>query len=565
MPESREQRNEVASARAAMNQLMNLADSSRYGERPDPDIALQFAHVLRKPLSRQLALFFEVKLDTITFEGIRVAGSDLVSRQLATILFDAGLRGFQIDPEATVEELARLGVLLATNWSRQAAFDLDFEATAWKLGLRSVHLDVFQPGLQHTESLVDLHDPELVARLQRQLGADIPRQVGAGLTREISTVLRSLRRLPDEAIDPPKPLDLEAEALRPLARMLAAVREDRDATIDEIALVIFECLRNDPGGIGAAETARRLTRHVRALLAAGAPEPAANLLRRSMSLVDSTHFGDFKHRQAIEGELQTLLGDRGREAIAQGVRHEGTRPEDWKGFLFTLAHLARPRTIRTLLVLGEVLPHRCQLQAVADTLVVHVDHHALELKQLLAEAHGEEAVIVLLALARRPDATLLEPILARMMAPEARVRLAALLALRDHRSKRVSEVTRRAAEDVDLDVRMEALRYLSVYRDAEAGTQLMERLRQIGPEDADEHELRAIAMTIGHVMRQNSVPDLRSLAIGQHQSNHPRAHVAALYGLKAAGPSGQATLGAIGRNQPQLRDVVRKVEGGQPQ
>jgi len=532
---------------------------------PDPDIAIEFAKVLREPLSRQLPLFFEVKLETITFEGVQVAGADLVSRQLATILFDAGLRGFQIDPEATLDELARLGGLLATDWSRRAAFDLDFEATAWKLGLRSVHLDHFQPGLQHTEKLVDVHDPELIARLQRLLGSDIPRRGGSGLSREIGAILRSLRRLPDEAVDPPQPLDLEAEALRPLARMVTAVREDRDATIDEISLVIFECLRNDPGGIGAAETARRLTRHVRTLLSVGAPELAADLLRRSMTLVKSDHFRDFKHRQAIEGELQTLLGDRGREAIAQGVRHEGTRPEDWTGFLFTLAHLARPRTIRTLLVLGEILPHRAQLQAVADGLVVHVDHHTLELKQLLAEAHGEEAVIVLLALARRADATLLEPILARMMAPEARVRLAALLALREHRSKRVSEVVRRATEDVDVDVRMEALRYLAVYRDAMAATQLIERLTQVSPDGADEPELRAIAMTIGHILRHDSVSDLRSLAIGDKESKHPETPIAALYGLKAAGRSGKSALGAIGRNQPHLRDLVRKVEGGQTQ
>ena len=97
--------------------------------------------------------------------------------------------------------------------------------------------------------------------------------------------------------------------------------------------------------------------------------------------------------------------------------------------------------------------------------------------------------MVLLALGRRPDPTL-ELILAREGSADAQVREAVLIALRSHQSPRVKQVMRAAIGDPASPVRMEALRYPSVYREVAAAETVKSRLLSVRETDADEAELR---------------------------------------------------------------------------
>ena len=543
-----------------MNHLLQLASAQRAGHGPEDTLASAFARDLRGPLSQQLALTLDFLPEAVNYTSVDVLGHDLISRRLAAGLHGTGLRSVQVYPEVTDEELRQLAHLLCRDWSHHAAFDLDFEATIWQLGFRSVHFDLETRTLTGRDELTEMPDPDVVRTLVKRLGYELVQDTGDGLMMEVGALLRSLRRFPaDNERAQPQPA-LDPAHLKDLQSELDQIKADQDATPALTAMVLFECLRNDPGGIGAADTAQRLVRHVRSLLAAGDPIAAGEILRRPMTLVSGPPFEDWPHRDVVESELKTLLSTSGREAIGRGVHHKGTAAADWAGLLFTLSQLAGPRELRALFALSAVLSERVQLQAVADGLLFLVERYELSLKQLLSEVHAEDTAVVLLALSRRPDATLVEPILARLQASEAVVREAALVALRPHQSPRIKELARRAVEDEALAVRLEAMRYLTVYRDAAAGALLMSRLCELA--EPEPGELKAAAMAAGHILRDQSIAQLQEIAVGERPVAHPDAAGASLWGLRSAGPQGRQALDAIGRRRPALRDAIRVVEGG---
>lgn len=226
------------------------------------------------------------------------------------------------------QELRRLADLLSTDWSHHGTFDLDFEATVWRLGFRAVHFDVEARSLTGREELSLLTDEDVVRQLVARLGYELVQEHGEALNREVGAVLRALRRFPDEDEEPQPAADLSQSERGDIRKELDNIHADRDATPERVSMVAFECLRNDPGGIGAADTARRLVRHIQGLMAAGNPLAAGALLRRPMMLVAGPPFAEWPHQDVVESELRTLLGTHGREAIGRGVRNPATAPED---------------------------------------------------------------------------------------------------------------------------------------------------------------------------------------------------------------------------------------------
>jgi hypothetical protein len=190
------------------------------------------------------------------------------------------------------------------------------------------------------------------------------------------------------------------------------------------------------------------------------------------------------------------------------------------------------------------------------------DRGQTDLRQVLAQAADADLAVVLLALGRRPDPTLVELILAREGSKDAQVREAVLIALRAHQSPRIKEVMRSAVEDEVAAVRMEALRYLSVYRDAAAADKVQARLLAVGERDADEAELRALAIASAIMTRGAGLVRLEEIATGVAKCKHPQAPRAALHGLKAGGAAGREALERIGRSQPALRGDIRSLLGG---
>jgi HEAT repeat protein len=167
-----------------------------------------------------------------------------------------------------------------------------------------------------------------------------------------------------------------------------------------------------------------------------------------------------------------------------------------------------------------------------------------------------------MVLRRKPEATLTEQLLARAQSADPEVRAAVLLALRELQSPRVREVVRSSLKDPAPAVRLEALRYLSVYRDAESAEPILARLRAATADEADEAELRALAIAFAAIQREKALPELEKVASAELSSRQPAALRASLHGIRACGGAGRASLERLGRSQPRLREEIRGLLGG---
>ena len=149
-----------------------------------------------------------------------------------------------------------------------------------------------------------------------------------------------------------------------------------------------------------------------------------------------------------------------------------------------------------------------------------------------------------------------------------------LLALRDHQSARIKEVMRAALDDEAKAVRLEALRYLAVYRDGPASEAIVERLNDSSKRQGlDADELRALAISFAVIRRGEGAPVLEELASvaaeaasrdrkDAERARNARLLTAHIHGLRAAGKAGRAALERLGRSHPELRDEIRQVLGG---
>ena len=132
------------------------------------------------------------------------------------------------------------------------------------------------------------------------------------------------------------------------------------------------------------------------------------------------------------------------------------------------------------------------------------------------------------------------------------MRAAALVAVREQRGPRLTELVVHAIHDPALPVRLEALRYLSAHRLREAAPQVLERLQAA----AEAEELRALALTYALVTSGQGIPELLTVATGGQVRGR-----AAMQGLLACGAPGRAALDQLGRRWPELRPDLREVLG----
>ena len=139
------------------------------------------------------------------------------------------------------------------------------------------------------------------------------------------------------------------------------------------------------------------------------------------------------------------------------------------------------------------------------------------------------------------------------------------MALREQQSPRIKVVMRRALADEERGVRLEALRYLAVYRDVEASALVLKRLYKAREDTCDLDELTALARAYAIIARDRNVADFRELIIrnvGTRTPSHPGIVDAVLSGMSVCGPPGRRALQQLGRDHPHLREKIRGLLGG---
>lgn len=545
--------------RGVATRLLQLAALVRQGRSHSPEAEDQrsaFATLLGDCLAGGVPVHIDVSMRGLVYSSVEVSGSDAVSRVVCEGLHEHGLRAFSVEPSARRAELIDLANLLSTDWRGRAAHDDDLESVAWQLGFDNVHLDISGTQTVAEAEELGLGPEELVHRIARQLGASSFHEDEDALSDEVRGLMVELRRGESPRTEPSLPAGPGAEDWR---AALKEIQAGDDCTDERVGLLLAEVIRTDRRPAGAAKATSRLVIHLRRALQIGQPAVAAALLRPALTFAEPDLYPPDAWTQAIREELGGLARVELRECVEAGwALNRDT--EAWTGLLFSLGAALGVACLDDLARLAQVFPDREAKQALADGLALTLERDQLTLKELLHDAADHQLPLLLLTLRRRPDPTLLGAILARAHHADPVVREAVVLTLRDYQSPRTKELVRAAVTDSARGVRLEALRYLSVYRDAEAAPKVLDRLRTAGPDEVDETELRALAITVARITREKGMADLEKLAGGG--ARHPRAAAAALHGLRSFGAAGRVALERIGRSQPALRDEVRQLLGG---
>ena len=542
-------------ARGAMNRLKVLAEVLR--QRGDAEAASGAFAAAIAPLHAAASVTLEVDERGFTVDGVEVLGGDLVAKVLLDGLQAEGLSRVHILPGAPADEVTQLARLLARDWRQRSSTEDDLELRAWQARFQHVHLELRGRSVHELADVEGVSAEAMVRRLLRRLGLDWLEGDGGALEGEVAALMAELRAIPDGEDAPDPDTDLRART----AEGAAAFASMDAAQLDTAALgvLVFETMRGlwDPAEV--LRFAERLADRALEWLAAGDVDAASVLLRRAALLGEEDLFPGWNGGPALREGLASLFSERA-AAVIEGQARRAGADAAWHRFLFSWAQFATPGALGTLLAVGARLEDLGQRQAIADGLTLLADAGGAGLRELLSTTPDDRLPVVLLALRRRADATLVEPILARERSPAPAVREAVLIALRDHQSPRIKQVVRAALGDADRAVRLEALRYVSVYRDAEAAGLTLDTLRAGGPPGADEAELRAWAIAAALTGREPALPALEALAT--EVTRRPELARASLHGLRAAGGAGRATLDHLGRSHPELRAELRGLLGG---
>lgn len=548
---------EVEVVRGAMGRIAMLGATLRGATTGESEsIARSFAENLGGALQAEVGpVIIEVERNSFSYAGAELGGGDLVMGRLLESLDSQGLRAITLLPWVTQEELVELAALLSRDWLENPGQGL--ESAANQRDLWRVHLEIGVRGLV-TEADGEVRTVDLVRRLLDQLGLDEAALEG-GVAVEVGAMMAMLRRTEEQG--PP-----ESRARGGSTGSVATIRQlrqlevDRDVSENDASIIVYEAARSASTDEEATELVRLALRHVQNHLATGDVEAAALLLRRWLLLVDPDSGLPIERRIAVQAALRDMVGEATRDAVDRGW---AANPDDrlWRGPVFTLARCASLEDLPRIVAIGRTLPAGILHQSISDALILVAQRDEVSVRGLLLHADQEQLPFVLRMVRRSTDATLVEPALARITNEDPAVREAVLISLRNQRSRRIGEVARGCVNDTARPVRMEALRYISVYRDAEAVPLLLTRLQAATERDANFEELRAVAIAAVLASRGEAIVDLEAQATGK-AGRHPRAAEAALAGIKAAGPAGKEALDRIARTHEALRPLVRAVIGG---
>ena len=530
----------------AVEALADLAAGMRGGGRAgaEPEhLVAAFGDALIA-LARQRPVTLQVRPQGLWIDGDPFWINDLLARRVGAGLGAQGLTRVTVLETAQGRTVRALAVLLAREWSTEGAG-----------ALRGLVERGPTPGVDFV------------------FQADVPVAVGGGL--EPGVLLHQLRA---QSANPPAdlvpaldamrarlslPPDVQAaiagagmEARRQLAVEVQAVQQGVDVPWDRVGRVAFEAMRLDAAGLQAADTFRLAVDHFEQLVARGRPSDAFDLLHRPLSLVDPDVVPGWPHREVVRAEVGVLFDPKALDRLVTAANAAAEGLDTWKQLIFTLASVVPLERVPVACAAWAELTRAPLRQAAGDGLLLATGRDVKRLDKLLAAANGPGAAVLLLAIGRLDAPMLLERVLARMDSEHATVRQDALTALRRHRSPRTQDRVRLAITDPDAQVRIEALRYVSVYRDAEAAGLIMERLRQLKPGETEEEEQRALGKAFAIIGRQEAVLPLTRL-VQESAERRPAATTAGIAGLLSIGESGRSSLHGLARTSPELRRIIR--------
>ncbi len=532
----------------------------------------------------------EVTPDDFLWQGQPVLSKATNAQQMTYGLYAEGARGLSIERGTETRETVKLADLLSRDWLRRTEFDDDLIAACWRADFEHVHVDVAD---RFTEEQDDGGDSALREDLAlgRSAGTDAMRMTGDSvLVPQIQGLLRELQadalrqdqvvtmkqdeaevflQLKDELEmtesedvqerEEEELLQMDEGARQALAAEIQQIEEEEDVGLDDVAGAIFEIVRLEPDSEKVQQLGAELAKLVVFAIERGESPSGGTLLRRVLCLGWSDLFPDHDLGPFLEG-LSSLLSEANIARMVPSLQRQAEAGQDL-GAIFSVLSSLPLSVIPGLLRLGESVNRMEVRQVIADALVILMESDLDALNEMLEQVEGVASVVPLLALGRLEAIRAMDICLGRVRDPEAEAREAALRALRRHRSTRIKDVMADAIGDDAQGVRIEALRYLAVYRITDQQQKMEALLRGGVLEGVTEREAKAWTQALAHIGRQRAVPLLHAMALGELPgSDQVQVQKLALQGLYATGVAdGRRAVDEVARRRPELREMVREL------
>lgn len=529
-------------------------------------------------------LYLELGPRSLILDGEEVLAAGAQGAELVEGLHGEGARTLTFEKGVDAAETLRFAALMCHDWSRRSAYEEDLITATWRAEFEHIHIEIADRFALAEEGVASGG----LGEAERAAGHGVS-TVGPGDSlqlRDLRVLLEELERGPPaaealvrmrqeelalfvqlrEEIDPelaePEVEDLwEADptARAELRRQVEAIDHGADVPVEEFGALVAELALLEPSPEALRGLAEALVEQVIGLVAGAELGSAAALVRRTLLLLDEDLALEVPGRAALREGLAELFGDRHRLVVAGSLTRSAESPQA-RSCLFTLLAVLDERHPDRFAKLAALVEDIELDQVIADALLLAVGQEEPAVVAALEAGTGTTAIAPLLALGRLRSPALIAPAMSRLKDPEARVREAALRALRGQQSPAVKQAALDALNDLDRRVRTEALRYLAVYRDPAHLPAMEARLLSPAFSSADEAETRAWLLSYALVGRGQAVTLLRRVALGEVSlaGRHPALDEQVITALARTGSeAGRKVLAELPRRRPELSELVR--------
>lgn len=485
----------------------------------------QFIDGLAESFSEGMSsLTLEITPRSINWDGHIVFENPEQRENLAFKLYRDGVRLLQFRRGATADELREFVELVAREVEGGGSKDLS--VLFWEGDFKHIQMAIAETFVDYDETAMDLMKDvdERLAAYERAFELII----ADGMQRDyepqgLSGVDDGVGDEDEEEEEPPLPA-IPAECLSDAA--MESVYEDLHgledpyASFDEVGTVVAEVVLAETNPDELRALLEHLDHGLSTLLATASIGPLNKILRR-LSLIGRDAEAHDHWRGRLLKDFLVSLGTAERLALVARAVNTDWNP-GLRGDLFTFASLHHPKSLQELIAfLGELRQPEAR-KIVTDAVLLLSGRDPKPFLTALNSPRGNLAADAIHALQRIDDPTHLDRITGAFARPEPVVRLAVIEALRSQQSPRIHKLILGALADEDSKVRLEALRYVTVYKMTDAVPKMIATLKARDFNDRPFDERRGWYLAMGRTAGAAAIPAFRKRtdpALGSSESS----------------------------------------------
>jgi len=498
------------------------------------------------------AVTFEVTPQSINWDGHIIFSNPDQRANMAFKLYRDGIRLLQFRRGCTTDEVEEFVSLVTRDMSRGVKTGEDLSILFWEADFRSIQIAVAETFVDYTEEAAQVlkNIQEDLSTLQRCFELDRTEDGGKsnyepmafrgldgssqslhdikGSTRQVAdidgdTVLKIyqaggdsggteqlIQASPNNPYTPKLPLDIFDETrMQAVYDALQGV-DNPVATFEDVGIVLTTVIEAEEDSVELAHLLEHLDDAVSPLLASASLGPLNSILRR-LSLIER----DPSPHKSFRGEqLRAFFNQlcKSSRLILLSRALNNSWNEELRGELFTFIALQKRDSLEELFrFLGQIDPPGPR-RVITDALLLLANRQAEEFTPLVDDGNTTLACDALYALGRIQDSLTLSRICGTFERPEPEVREAVRTTLREFQSPRVHRLMVSALSDPAPNVRIAALRYVTVYKIRDALKPIATAIRSHSFTELDFEERRAWYIALGNLAGSSALPALKKQA-----------------------------------------------------